>query len=273
MIIQKSNFGSVRIIRSGIHEGKYCFGDHIHQFPELIWVLDGEIEMTVNGRTEIAKKGDFTVIHPFAIHSFFTPEYSKIHIAVISESFIVGQITSEELHKERERAVFTPSPELCSFLDKKGYIELCITQLGKRDDNNYLHSISSLIYLIYSEYFNTVPQVEGFSGKNALSSILIYMAEHFTEDLTLESVGAALGYSPKYVSNCLSGLSGFNFRRLLNSLRVEYAKNLLINQRHITVLDIAMRSGFSNERSFHRTFLDIVGTTPAAYRRTKTAVE
>ena len=93
MIIQNTNFGSIQIIRSGVHEGKYCFGDHIHQFSELVWVLDGELEMTVNGKMEIAKKGDFTVISPFAIHSFFTPEYSKIHIAVISDSFIVGRIT------------------------------------------------------------------------------------------------------------------------------------------------------------------------------------
>ncbi len=270
MIVQNSNFGSTHIIRSGIHEGKYCFGDHIHQFCELVLVLDGEIEMTVNGKTEIARAGDITVITPFAIHSFNTPEYSKIHIAVISDSFIVNNITPEELYSKRERATFTPSSELLSFLNARGYIDLCLTQLGKRNDNNYLHKVSSLIYLIFSEYFNTVPAVGDSAGKNALSTILIYMTEHFTEDLTLESVGAALGYSPKYVSNCVSGLSGFNFRRLLNSLRVEYAKNLLINQRHITVLDVALRCGFSNERSFHRAFLEIVGITPAVYRRTKT---
>ena len=270
MIIQKTNFGSVNIIRSGVHEGKYCFGDHIHQFAELVWVLDGEIEMTVNGRTEIARKGDFTVINPFAIHSFNTPEYSKIHIAVISDSFIIGRISTDELYGERERAVFTPSDELLTFLDKKGYVELCVSQLGVRNDNNYLHTMSSLIYLIYTEYFNTVPILTTSTGKNALSNILIYVMEHFTENITLEGVGAALGYSPKYVSNCIAGLSGFNFRRLVNSLRVEYAKNLLINQKHLTVMDVALQSGFSNERSFHRAFLDIVGTTPAVYRRSKT---
>lgn len=269
MIIQKTNFGSINIIRSGVHDGKYCYGDHIHQFAELVWVLDGEIEMTVNGRTEVARKGDFTVINPFAIHSFFTPEYSRIHIAVISDGFIIGKIGTDELYSERERAVFTPSSELLTFLDKKGYIDLCISQLGVRNDNNYLHSVSSLIYLIYTEYFNTVPAISTSSGKNALSNILIYVTGHFTENITLESVGTALGYNPKYVSNCIAGLSGLNFRRLVNSLRVEYAKNLLINQKELTVMDVAMRCGFSNERSFHRAFLDIVGTTPAVYRRTK----
>ena len=201
MIIQNSNFGNMNIIRSGVHDGKYCFGDHIHQFAELVWVLDGEIEMTVNGKTETAKKGDFTVINPFAIHSFHTPEYSKIHIAVISDGYIIGRITPDELYKERERAVFSPSQDLISFLTVKDYVNLCITQRGIRDDNNYLHRISSLIYLIYTEYFNTVPPLTASKGKNALSDILIYITKHYTENITLESVGNALGYSPKYVSN------------------------------------------------------------------------
>lgn len=273
MIIQNSNFGSIHIIRSGIHDGKHNFGDHIHQFSELVWVLDGEIEITVDGRREIAKKGDMTVITPFAIHSFFTPEYCKILIAVISDSFVVGPVSREELYMERARATFTLSPTLSSILHEKSFITLCTNQYLNANDNNYLHNVRSLIYLIFAEYFNTIPAVSSFSSKNALSRILIYMTEHFTENLTLGAVGAALGYSPKYVSNCVSSLSGFNFRRLLNSLRVEYAKNLLINEKQLTVMDVAMRSGFLNERSFHRAFLDIVGTTPASYRRTKTAVK
>ncbi len=271
MIIQKTNFGSAHIIRSGVHEGKYCYGEHIHQFCELVWVLDGELEMTVNGKTELAKSGDITVIAPFSVHSFNTPVYTKILIAVISDSFIIGRVSREELYATRERATFTPSGELSAFLYAKGFAHLCVYQHQHKNDNNYSHNVSSLIYLIFSEYFNTYPTTSDIFGKNALSSILIYMTEHFTENLTLGSVGAALGYSPKYISNCISGLSGFNFRKLLNSLRAEYAKNLLINEKNLTVMDVAMRSGFSNERSFYRAFLEIVGTTPAGYRRAKTA--
>jgi len=269
MIVQSTNFGSIHRIRSGVHEGKYCYGDHIHQFCELVWVLDGEIEMTVNGKTELAKKGDFTVISPFAVHSFYTPEYSRIHIAVISDSFIIGRISQDELYAAREKATFTPSRELIAFLEAKGYVELCLSQLGVRNDNIYLHNMSSLIYLIYTEYLNTVSHLSNSTGKNALSSILVYLTRHYTEEVTLESVGAALGYSPKYVSNCISAISGFNFRRLINSLRIEYAKNLLINEKHLTIMDVALQSGFSSDRSFHRAFLDIVGVTPATYRRTK----
>ena len=123
--------------------------------------------------------------------------------------------------------------------------------------------------MIFAEYFNTVPAKATSAKKNALSSILLYLSVHFTEDLTLESVGLALGYSPKYVSNCISSLGRFNFRRLINSLRVEMAKSLLVNHPELTVIDVAMRCGYSTERSFHRAFLEIVGVTPSTYRKAK----
>lgn len=273
MIIQKSNFGSEKRIRSGIHEGRYCYGDHMHQFCELVWVLEGEIEMTVAGKREIARKGDMTVITPYLVHSFYTAEYSKILIAVISDSFIVSSIRKEELFSDFERSTFTLSKELSDLLYAKDFAGLCLSQLGVRYDNNYLHNVESLIHLIFAEYFNTVPTVTPNSSKTTLSKILIYLSEHFTEPLTLRSVGLALGYSPKYVSNCISRLGGWSFRRLLNSLRVDHAKFLLVSDPHLTVVDVALRCGFSNEQSFHRAFLENVGTTPAKYRKEKSSAK
>ena len=269
MIIQQSNFGSNNIIRSGIHEGKYDYGDHVHQYCELVWVLDGEIEMTVEGRCELAKKGDMTVITPFAVHSFHTPEYAKIHIAVISDSFINPSITFEELCAGRTRSVFTMSGALVAFLSEKGYIDGCLHHNQHKNDNNYLHNLRVMIYAVFAEYFNTAPTQRSSGKSRALSKILLYLSAHFAEDLTLETVGAALGYSPKYVSNCIGSLGSISFRTMLNSLRIEAAKNLLIGEPHLTVIDVALRCGFATERSFHRAFRAIVGTTPAKYRKDK----
>lgn len=271
MIIQQTNSDNQNIIRSGVHEGAYTYGEHIHQYSELVWILDGEIEMTVDGRCETARAGDMTVITPFQVHSFHTSKYSKIHIAVISDSFINPFVSFDELCAERESAIFKMSDELVSILHKKEYVNACLNRRGIINDNNYLHNLRSLIYLILTEYFNTVPTIPSSVKRSALSKILVYLSSHYTEDLNLESVGAALGYSPKYVSNCISSLGSFNFRTIINSLRVEAAKSLLVGEPRLTVTDIALRCGFSNERSFHRAFFDIVGITPKQYKQQKTA--
>ena len=77
MFVQDSNFGSELVLKCGHTDGVHNSGNHIHQFCELEMVLEGEIEITVSGRTYLAKKGDIAIIPPFTVHSFYTPAYVK----------------------------------------------------------------------------------------------------------------------------------------------------------------------------------------------------
>jgi transcriptional regulator GlxA family with amidase domain len=70
------------------------------------------------------------------------------------------------------------------------------------------------------------------------------------------------------MSQCLSTLPDINFRFLLNSLRVDHAKMLLVTT-ELKIIDVALESGFSNERTMQRAFRDILGMTPAEYRARK----
>ena len=45
-------------------------------------------------------------------------------------------------------------------------------------------------------------------------------------------------------------------------------KELLITE-NLRNIDIAMECGYTNERSFHRAFLQMTGMTPGAYRNFK----
>ena len=268
MLIQSLNFGSYTILRPGYHEGKYSFGYHIHQFCELIRVMEGELEMTVDGKTELVTAGNIIAITPFQIHSFYTPHYCKIWICVFSNDFIQSLIPFEELCGRRERCYFTPSKALLSLISEYGFENLC-ANLGRYiNEKPIVYTVRSVFHLIMSEYFKSVPAVIGGQSQKTLQRILVYMSEHFRENITQTTVGKALGYTSQYVANCFHGITGMNFRTMLNSLRIEYAKGLLINTDR-NVLDIALESGFSVERSFYRAFLDVVGVTPGEYRRQK----
>ena len=130
-------------------------------------------------------------------------------------------------------------------------------------------SIKALVYTVFEEYTRTVPQIPESKPK---SSVLIetftYLSEHFTENVDLTDVAAALGYSPTYISHAISAMPNMNFRRLLNSLRIDRAKLLLVSN-DFRLIDIALECGFTSERTFYRAFSEIVGITPTEYRRLK----
>ena len=255
MRIQTDNFGYSNAFRCRFHEGIYHYPSHIHQFIEVVSVLEGEIDITVNGRTETATAGDLALIEPFRIHSFHTPSYCKVWIAVFSSSYVSDFAPESGLH-EGACAVFTPTESLFAYVRE---------HLIEAEDRN-LYSIKAPLYAILEEYTRLVPARAQAENKSVLSALLLYMNGHFQEGLTLRSLSAALGYSTSYISHILNTIPNMNFNTLLSSLRIEYAKKLLLTSDR-PILDIALECGFSNERSFHRSFRNLVGTTPLVYKK------
>ena len=105
-------------------------------------------------------------------------------------------------------------------------------------------------------------------SNNVVAKLFMYLNEHFCEDIDLETVSEHLGYNKTYLSRCINNIPGVNFRKLINSLRIDRAKTLLLTTDY-TILNIAMECGFTNERTFQRVFIETVGKTPREYRMIK----
>ncbi|MBQ8380806.1 MAG: helix-turn-helix domain-containing protein [Clostridia bacterium] len=266
MYIQLDNFGSKSSLKSLFEEGVYSCVERIHQFPEIVLVMDGEVVITVDGVEEVARRGDMAVITPFRTHSFRTPEYCNIWIGVISGDLAGDFLGGDKIYSRGERAVFTPSHSLFEYVRShlpKEYGKPIVLE----GDEAY-RSVKALTYVVFEEYMRLVPNTLGKIENNALASTLLYISAHFTENISLESVAKALGYSPTHISHSISVIPGVNFRKLVNSLRVDRAKPMIIEGK-LRMLDIALECGFSGERSFNRAFLDIAGVTPSEYRKEK----
>ena len=264
MIVQSTNFGGSSIVRCGVHTGTHNYGAHIHQFPEVVVVLEGSIESTCDGITETANAGDVIVISPFRIHSTYTPEYCKILISVFSNDFVSEFFDDKTIYLNAGSTVFHPSPAVFAYFCENHTPELARRFTVERRRSDY-RTLKATLYAVLDEYFRKYTPSEKPIVTSALSATLLYISEHFREDLSLGSVAEALGYRPGYLSHCLDVLPGIRFPDLLGAMRVEYAKTLL-SQTEVPLIDIAMDSGFPTERTFYRAFAKFAGVTPGAYR-------
>ena len=267
MYIQLDNFGHNSSIKSMYHDGKYECAERIHQFPEIALVMGGEVEITVDGKTKIARAGDVAVITPFRIHSFKTPRYVNLWIGVVSSDFATDFISGENVYNSGEDAVFTPTKSLFDYLSEHLPPKYNNQTVIDGDMVTY-RRVKALVYAAFEEYTRLVPQKQNHVKGDALSSTLLYMSNHYSENISLTSVAEALGYTPTYISHCISVIPGMNFRKLLNSLRVDRAK-IHILKGNLKMIDVALECGFSGERSFNRAFLDVTGVTPTEYKRAK----
>jgi AraC-like DNA-binding protein/ligand-binding sensor protein len=92
-----------------------------------------------------------------------------------------------------------------------------------------------------------------------------YINEHQTEDLRLGQVAKAVHTSTFYFCKMFKKVTGINFTDYLSRVRIEKAKNLLLNP-NLRVSEIAFEVGFQSLTHFNRVFKKILGQSPTEYR-------
>ena len=92
-----------------------------------------------------------------------------------------------------------------------------------------------------------------------------YIQSHQTEELSLEDVAKHVNTSVYYFCKVFKKYTGLNFTDYVSRLRIERAKNLLLNP-NIKICDIAYEVGFQSLTHFNRVFKKITGLSPTEYR-------
>ncbi|MFC5450552.1 response regulator [Paenibacillus aestuarii] len=93
-----------------------------------------------------------------------------------------------------------------------------------------------------------------------------YIRTHYHADLSLEKVAAIVYLNPVYFSQLFKQKTGFGFKEYVIHLRLEQAKQLLMNPK-LKLAEIAERIGYQDMRHFTQVFRKKYGTTPSEYRQ------
>jgi len=99
---------------------------------------------------------------------------------------------------------------------------------------------------------------------------MIMVTDHIRNNLTADdlSQGAMAelaGISKDYFSRIFRNVTGLNYSRWLNMIRLEKATELLADKEK-TLTEVAMLSGFQSISSFNRVFRAEKGMAPGEYR-------
>ncbi|MBE6543864.1 MAG: AraC family transcriptional regulator [Ruminococcaceae bacterium] len=240
----------IRIFRN------FNFMPHIHRDLELTYVLEGEIDITIESKTYHAKKNDMALVFSNQIHSFSSPKDSRVLIHVFSPDNIRSFVQSLN-GRIGKNPIFTCDPTIGEFYYK------CLIEKKMRSNL----AIKSYLYIIFDQFLASTELVErGKTNDDILHQMLDYITNHFKEDITLKTIAKDLGYEPHYLSRIFGNSTGVNLRNYINQYRIDYAKFRLTESKD-PITDIALSCGFGTIRNFNRVFLEHVGVTPLVFRQ------
>lgn len=92
------------------------------------------------------------------------------------------------------------------------------------------------------------------------------------QGLTIVQLSQEVCTNRTYLSSYINNRYGMTFRDWINSLRMDYAKNLMKTEPELTIMDVAQRAGYMSLSNFTRLFTASEGTSPGRWRKENAAV-
>jgi AraC family transcriptional regulator len=112
------------------------------------------------------------------------------------------------------------------------------------------------------ESHGSSPSLPGFK----LRQITDWMAEHLTEELSLDRLADQAGLSKFHFQRLFKGALGVSPSQYLIDLRMNEARRLL-RETKMSVVDVALEVAYANPSHFARLFRRETGLSPSDYRR------
>ena len=98
-----------------------------------------------------------------------------------------------------------------------------------------------------------------------IAEAITYLKDNFKAQPNLDEVAEKVHISPFHFQRMFTDWAGISPKKFLQYLSIDYAKNLL-KQNRATLADTAFETGLSGTSRLHDLFMNIEGMTPAEYK-------
>lgn len=103
------------------------------------------------------------------------------------------------------------------------------------------------------------------ADEELIVKITKFIKDNYQRDLSLQEIADIFKISTFYISRLFRMKKGITFKEYINTLRIEKAKQILLENPDITVLELAKQVGYNRSETFYRVFKSIEGDTPKGY--------
>lgn len=235
-------------------------GLHWHDYFTLDLILDGRGIHYINGQQEELLPGMVQLIYPTDIHTIAPEEDMRLISIRFTEHALSEQLFNLIYGKEIRKLY----PKAAVFNRIHACAEAMIEELDA-PENPFC---KELVSLHFQEIILLVAREGGAQEKrekSAAEKILLYLNEHFRENLSLEQAAAYTNYSAPYFSAFFKKEVGKTYSQYLMERKIEYACTLLKNTDY-SVTEVCFASGFGSISHFNACFKSKTGMSPMRYR-------
>ena len=233
----------------------FSYPMHQHRCFEILLLLEGRMDCTVEEHTYPMTAGDLILVLPHQIHGIHTAVHSH-HILCIFSPELIGSAAKQFTQYQMTSPV-VPGSALCRQL----------FQEIRESDSTY--KIKGFLYYLCDAFYVQLTDrlIEQSVNRDLdlLHRFFAYIETNYDGKCSLRALAQELNYSYSYLSKMFFANVRIHFDEYVARVRISKACDLLQNSRD-PITSVASQCGYGSICSFNRNFKRIVGATPSEFR-------
>ena len=236
---------------------------HEHPFYEVFFLLSGNVNYIIEGRTYQLRPGDILLTTSRDIHrpEIFPGKPYERFVIWLADDFL------DKFHERGEdlSACFTDAAQKKYRLirpDEKTLMHLralCERLTALQEEHAFgsrllcYTGITEFLVYLNRAYFDTPDSIRrDVTESEKINQVLAYINENLAENLSLDRLASTFYISKFYLNNQFKQYTGLTLYQYIIKKRVTVARNML--RAGVPVMDACMRCGFNDYSNFRKAF-------------------
>lgn len=253
-----------------IDEGSYVT-PHWHDSLEMVFMLEGSITVTYEGKKNILYANDFNIVNSRVVHSVLSTSNKALVLQIPKDilkkyipdidffNFYVEmhpQNPVEQTKLERVRKIFHDMYIIYD-IQPEGYL---------LKFNSLLYDLLFILIHSYATKITDKSLDKDYKYLERLNKMIAYIKEHYIEKISVSELAKEFGYSEDYIARFFKKQTGMTIIEYLYAYRITKVYQDLIHT-ELTINDIFEKHGCNNYRVAMKVFKEIYDCTPKEKRK------
>ena len=235
------------------HDGERQVPFHVHDTPELVYTVDGDVRIDVDGRALAGRAGILYVLPAKVPHN----QWCSGHWHTLCILYDHGA----QLLEEMPRAVdISSDPQIFKWLEELHVLHQSKARIADTVIDGFLFAILSRI----GNLEQRKKTVETLHPR--LAQAVEFLHEHVTDDVDAETLADAACASYSHLSSLFRDEFGCAPLKYHQNLRLALSQKLLMNP-YASLDEVARKAGYEDTNYFVRLFRKTFGMPPGKWRR------
>ena len=224
-----------------------------HENLELIYCIEGEGEAVINSNHIPLRTGNMIIINSGDIHYVISRSVKmSYYCLIISAAFL----KEYEIDVEQTSFCECVTDDSC-----RKFFEKVVRELAEKKPYYQVVVKGEIVSYTAELCRSYTTQKRENVNNDRIKQGVIYIREHFTEALDVESIAAHAGFSRYYFSRQFKDITGMTVMKYVEFLRCRHAKELL--EGGSSVSKAALECGFTDLSYFTKVFKRQYGILPS----------